>query len=199
VWHNLGAEKLAVGIAEHLLFFGEIARQHVHSSADGQTAAQYGERPRIGNNDCHRTDKLTADDSRGGHPRGARDRDKISVSVHFACRARHTLHAGVDPLPLLRRQRIPPRLLREPQARISVQQFADLQTSTMLAMGDESLGYAPRPMPLGTWDMMCHAVINSHTLGQALAPLLPLLPAHGEGTRPALRHDDRRALCLARG
>jgi hypothetical protein len=104
-----------------------------------------------------------------GHPRGARDRDKISVSVHFLRAVlRHTLHAGVDPLPLLRRQRIPPRLLRETQARISVQQFADLQTQTMLAMRDESLGYAERPIPLGTWEMMCHAVITSSTLGQAL-------------------------------
>jgi hypothetical protein len=37
----------------------------------------------------------------------------------------------------------------------------------MLAMRDESLGYAA-PHPLGTWDMMCHAVITSSTLGQAL-------------------------------
>ncbi|MFT7289392.1 MAG: AraC-like DNA-binding protein, partial [Halieaceae bacterium] len=94
---------------------------------------------------------------------------KISVSMHFVRAVlRHCLRMGVDPLPLLRRQRIPPRLLRELRARVSVQQFADLQTSTMLAMGDESLGYSTRPIPLGTWDMMCHAVIHSHTLGQAL-------------------------------
>jgi len=81
---------------------------------------------------------------------------------------RHALATGIDPLPLLRRQRIPPRLLRENQARVSVQQFADLQTHTMRAMGDESLGYSPRRIPLGSWDMMCHAVINSATLGSAL-------------------------------
>lgn len=117
---------------------------------------------------------MTAGDSPAGAAGQAaipgRGIDKVSVSVHFLravlC---HALEAGIDPLPLLRRQRIPPRLLQEPQARISVQQFADLQTQTMLAMGDESLGYANRPMPLGTWDMMCHAVINSATLGQALA------------------------------
>lgn len=94
---------------------------------------------------------------------------KISVSMHFVRAVlRHARAAGVDTQSLLRRQRIPPRLLLEPQARISVQQFADLQTSTMQAMGDESLGYGRNVMRLGTWEMMCHAVITSHTLGQAL-------------------------------
>jgi AraC-like DNA-binding protein len=94
---------------------------------------------------------------------------KISVSMHFVRAVlRHTLAVGVDPQDLLRHHRIPPRLLTEPQARISVQQFADLQTGTMRAMNDEALGYARAPVPLGTWDMMCHAVINSGTLGQAL-------------------------------
>ncbi|WP_439106364.1 AraC family transcriptional regulator [Congregibacter sp.] len=95
--------------------------------------------------------------------------NKVSVSVHFA-RAilKHCLDAGIDTQSLLRRQRIPPRLLLEPQARISVQQLADLQTSAMQALGDESLGYADQSVPLGTWDMMCHAVITTQTLGQAL-------------------------------
>jgi AraC-like DNA-binding protein len=94
---------------------------------------------------------------------------KISVSMHFVQAVlRHARDYGVDPQTLLRKHRIPPRLLKEPQARISVQQFADFQTGAMQAMGDEALGYSTRPMPLGTWDMMCHAVITSSTLGQAL-------------------------------
>jgi len=94
---------------------------------------------------------------------------KISVSMHFVRAVlRHTLEAGVDPQALLRRHRVPPRLLAESQARISVQQFADLQTGTMRAMNDEALGYAARPLPLGSWDMMCHAVIHCDSLGQAL-------------------------------
>ncbi|WOJ96156.1 AraC family transcriptional regulator [Congregibacter brevis] len=95
--------------------------------------------------------------------------NKVSVSVHFAkAILKHCLEAGIDTQALLRGQRIPPRLLHEPQARISVQQVADLQTSAMQALGDESLGYANRAVPLGTWDMMCHAVITAQTLGQAL-------------------------------
>ena len=94
---------------------------------------------------------------------------KISVSVHFVRAVlKHARERHVDPQELLRAYRIPPRLLTEPQARISVQQFADFQTGVMRAMGDETLGYARRPMPLGSWDMMCHAVITCGTLGQAL-------------------------------
>lgn len=94
---------------------------------------------------------------------------KISVSMHFVQAVlRHAREHDVDPQPLLRRHRIPPRLLNETQARISVQQFADFQTGVMQAMGDEALGYSTRPMPLGTWDMMCHAVITCGSLGQAL-------------------------------
>jgi hypothetical protein len=113
--------------------------------------------------------------------------------VHFLRAVlRHTLHAGIDPLPLLRRQRIPPRLLRETQARVSVQQFADLQTQTMLAMRDESLGYAERPIPLGTWEMMCHAVITSSTLGQALHRYCRFFQLFDERPRSALNTTSRR-------
>ena len=94
---------------------------------------------------------------------------EISVSVHFVKAVlKHTIGAGLNPVDLLRRHRIPPRLLHESQARIGVKQFADLQTGTMRAMRDEALGYAARALPLGSWDMMCHAVITSQTLGQAL-------------------------------
>lgn len=93
----------------------------------------------------------------------------VSVSVHFVHAVlRHALEFGVDPQALLRSHCIPPRLLREEQARISVQQFADLTTAAMQAMNDESLGYARRRIPLGTWDLMCHAVITCSTLGHAL-------------------------------
>lgn len=94
----------------------------------------------------------------------------LSISVHFARAVlRHTVPAGVDPQRLLRQNRISPRLLREPHARVSMERFADLQVATMRALDDESLGYAQRRMPLGGWHMMCHAVIGSDTLGQALS------------------------------
>ena len=103
---------------------------------------------------------------------------------------RHAVTAGVDPLSLLRRQRIPPRLLREPQARIDVQRFADLQTQTMRAMGDEALGYASRRMPLGSWDMMCHAVISSGTLRVALQRYCRFFQLFEDGLPIHLEMDD---------
>lgn len=93
----------------------------------------------------------------------------LSISVHFVRAVlKHTVANGVDPTALLRDNRIPPRLLREDNARISIARYADLQVEAMRAMQDEALGYANRRMPVGCWAMMCHAVIGSDTLGQAL-------------------------------
>lgn len=92
-----------------------------------------------------------------------------SISVRYARAVlHHAVRKGLDPLTLLRKNRISPRLLLENQARVSAERLADLQVSTMLAMGDEALGYASRRLPPGCWSMMCHAVIGSETLGQAL-------------------------------
>ncbi len=94
----------------------------------------------------------------------------LSISVQFVRAVlRNTVRKGINPIGLLRKNRISPRLLQESDARISIERFADLQVNTMLAMEDELLGYASRPMPIGTWSMMCHATINCETLGQALA------------------------------
>jgi AraC-like DNA-binding protein len=95
---------------------------------------------------------------------------QLSISVYFVRAVlKYAVAQGLDPVQLLRRNRISPRLLEEDDARISIERFADLQVSTMLAMDDEGLGYGPQPLPIGTWSMMCHAVINCETLGQALA------------------------------
>lgn len=94
----------------------------------------------------------------------------LSISVYFARAVlKNTVEQGLDPISLLRKNRISPRLLLEDDARISIERFADLQVSTMVAMGDEALGYTSRRMPIGCWSMMCHAVIGCETLGQALS------------------------------
>ncbi|GAB5414924.1 MAG: AraC family transcriptional regulator [Congregibacter sp.] len=120
------------------------------------------------------------------------------MSVHFVRAVlKHTLEHGLDPQTLLLKQRIPPRLLREPLARISVQQFADLQTSTMRALNDESLGYAAKPMALGTWDMMCYAVISTQTLGQALNRYCRFFQLLDGGLPVSMKlSDEAAAICL---
>lgn len=93
-----------------------------------------------------------------------------SISVYFVKRVlNNAVRQGLNPVDLLRQNRISPRLLDEDDARISIERFADLQVATMVAMNDESLGYGNDPLPIGSWSMMCHAVINCDTLGKALA------------------------------
>jgi AraC-like DNA-binding protein len=120
---------------------------------------------------------------------------KLSIPVKFARAVlKNAVARGLDPVGLLRKNRISPRLMLEDDARVSVERFADLQVSTMLAMEDELLGYTSRRMPIGCWSMMCHAVIGSATLGQALARycrfyqlfecgLHPVLEATGDTAR----------------
>lgn len=118
----------------------------------------------------------------------------LSISVHFA-RAilRHCVARGLDPSELLRRNRISPRLLLEENARISIERFADLQVSTMVAMEDEALGYGERRLPLGSWAMMCHAVIGSETLGQALSRYCRFYQLFDFDLSPVLEVEDERA------
>ena len=114
----------------------------------------------------------------------------LSLSVHFARAVlKNTVDHGLDPIALLRKNRISPRLLLEDDARISVERFADLQVSTMLAMEDESLGYASRRAPIGGWSMMCYAVIGSATLGQALSRYCRFYQLFESGLYPALHID----------
>ena len=125
---------------------------------------------------------------------------KLSISVHFARAVlRHAVAKGVDPLQLLRGNGISPRLLQEKHARISIERFADLQIGTMRAMQDESLGYCRRRMPLGTWSMMCHAVVGSTTLGQALHRHCRFYSLFDFGPRPELEITDDQAVIRLAG
>ena len=110
-----------------------------------------------------------------------------SISVHFARAVlKHAVAQGLDPISLLRKNRISPRLMLEDSARISIERYADLVVNTMLAMGDEGLGYASRRMPIGGWSMMCQAVISSETLGQAMNRYCRFFQLFDFGVQPFL-------------
>jgi len=120
---------------------------------------------------------------------------QYSIPVRYARAVLHNAVArDLDPVALLRRNRISPRLLLEDEARISIERFADLQVSTMLAMQDEYLGYAERRMPLGSWSMMCHAVVGSATLGQALGRYCRFYQLFDFGLHPLLQDEGESAL-----
>ena len=123
----------------------------------------------------------------------------ISIHVHFVRAVlKHAALRGYDTEKLLRRSRISPHLLRQQQARVSAEQYAKLQTVTMREMGDEMLGYCNEPFRLGQWSALCHWLIQSKTLGQALKryclfynllekTLLPHLLISGDEARLELR------------
>jgi AraC-like DNA-binding protein len=118
----------------------------------------------------------------------------LSISVYFARAVlKNAVAQGLDPISLMRKHRISPRLMLEGNARISIERFADLQVGTMQAMGDETLGYGSRPLPVGCWAMMCHAVIGSETLGQALSRYCRFYQLFETGLAPVLEEDEELA------
>ena len=115
----------------------------------------------------------------------------LSISVHFVRAVlENAVIQGLDPISLLRKNRISPRLMLEDSARISIERFADLHVSTMLAMNDETLGYGGRRLPVGCWSMMCHAVIGCETLGQALSRYCRFYQMFDLSWYPVLQEED---------
>jgi AraC-like DNA-binding protein len=95
--------------------------------------------------------------------------DQPQVLVCFVQGAiKNAREKGLDWSDLLQRSGIDPRVLDRQDARISVQHYATLQTLTMQAMQDESLGYAPRPLKLGAWATACRAAVHPGPMGHAL-------------------------------
>ena len=94
---------------------------------------------------------------------------KFSLAMHFVhVSLSHFIARGYDLNDLLKRSRVPNNLFDSGETRVSAQQFARLRSNAMLMMGDEVLGHTGKPLPLGAWKMMSHAVITSTTLGEAL-------------------------------
>ena len=119
----------------------------------------------------------------------------LSISVYFARSVlKNAVAQGLDPISLLRKNRVSPRLMLEGNARISIERFADLQVATMQAMNDETLGYGTQPMPLGCWSMMCHAVIGCETLGEALSRSCRFYQLFELGVHPVLDEDGESAV-----
>ncbi|MFG3017546.1 AraC family transcriptional regulator [Streptomyces sp. NPDC048254] len=84
-----------------------------------------------------------------------------SVAIHHVrASLRGAERHGVDITALLERAAISPRLLEVPLARVSPQQFARLTKEVWQALDDELQGLGPQPLKVGTFAMMCHAVVH---------------------------------------
>ena len=79
---------------------------------------------------------------------------------HVRASVRGAQRHGLDVTALLARAAIPADLLEVPLARVSPQQFARLTNEVWSALDDELQGLGPQPLKVGTFAMMCHAVVH---------------------------------------
>jgi hypothetical protein len=92
-----------------------------------------------------------------------------SVAIHHVrASLRGAERHGADINALLERAGIPPSLLAVPLARVSPQQFARLTKAVWQELDDELQGLGPQPLKVGTFAMMCHAVVHCPDLRSAL-------------------------------
>ena len=84
-----------------------------------------------------------------------------SVAMHHVrASLRGARRQGLDVAALLARAAIPAGLLEVPLARVSPRQFARLTNELWSALDDELQGLGPQPLRVGTFAMMCHAVVH---------------------------------------
>ncbi|PAU80011.1 AraC family transcriptional regulator [Halovibrio salipaludis] len=119
----------------------------------------------------------------------------ITVSVRMIEAALAHYHGSDEQLEaLFRKHGVPRGLLSEKQVRIAAEQYSGLLQDIMIAMGDEMLGYTRVPHRLGTWKMMCHAVITAETLGEALRRYCHFFRLFDWGMVPRLRVENGEAI-----
>jgi len=75
---------------------------------------------------------------------------------------------GVDARPALAAAQIPPELLEHDDARVTSRQMEILSDRAMRELDDETPGWFSRPLPWGSYGMLCRASLPSTNLGVAL-------------------------------
>lgn len=94
-----------------------------------------------------------------------------SVSIAFVRSAVRTLDAAQREAALAE-ARIAARLLDEPVARVPAAAFARLWMAVARLLDDEFFGLDARRMKVGTFAMLCHALVGQATVGAALRQAL---------------------------
>lgn len=96
---------------------------------------------------------------------------KDTVSIYFVRAAlRHLDAAGREGV--LRSAGIPLELLHSAQARVPAAAFAAVWLAVAQRLDDEFFGLDRRRMKVGSFALLCHAVLASENLGQALRAML---------------------------
>lgn len=112
--------------------------------------------------------------------------DKGTTSMALVHEALHSARErGLDLTMALANADIDPQLLNAPKARVSATSFARLWVEIADLLDDEFFGIDTHPMRRGSFKLMCHALLDCSTLGQALQRMLSFLrlvldDIHGE-------------------
>jgi len=116
--------------------------------------------------------------------------EKDTVSMHFVCaavarlapasRSRALAHAG-----------IPEALLQAAHARVPAQAFSALWLAVSRELDDEFFGLDRRRMKVGSFALLCHAVLGhlacSWTTCELMSPFMSRTPSSGSTTESASR------------
>ncbi len=122
---------------------------------------------------------------------------EFSIPHHYIMTAlRGPKLKGMDLDDLLRRSGILESVLDSPMARVTAQQYTQLVQNIWLDMEDESMGLGPQKSPLGTFAMMCHAVIHCPNLEKALRRAYRFYSLFQHNTEIQLLSDDEFATVI---
>lgn len=130
-------------------------------------------------------------------PANSQDRDTISICfVHEAIECLRTRNLDVDGL--LEAAGISPELLNSPQARVSSGHFGNLWHLIARSLDDEFFGMDSHRMKVGSFTLLCHAIIQSDTLERALQRALRFFRVVLDDLEGQLeRHGDTAWIVLA--
>ena len=120
-----------------------------------------------------------------------------AIPISFVSDALECVRArGLPVTPLLKRAGIRESLAFQPNASVSVQQFALLWRTVSGAIDDETFGVGARAMRPGSFDMLCTCVIHSQTLGRAIRRALQFLNLILDDPKARLETEGRAARIL---
>jgi AraC-like DNA-binding protein len=92
-----------------------------------------------------------------------------TIAICFVAAALQSVHGrNLNADELLANVGLSSSLLQVPQARVSAKHYGALWRAIAVALDDEFFGQDSRRMKVGSFAMLCHAVLSCKTLGQAL-------------------------------
>jgi len=117
--------------------------------------------------------------------------NKVSISADFVRNAIARLpleQAVIDGH--LHASKIPLSLLNEQQARVSLQQYAELITRLMVETNDELIGLGNEPIPLGAVSALSHWMLGADNMEQAIKRFAHFYHIMGKGFDLSVQQED---------